>query len=480
MMYDIVIIGAGVTGSAIARELSRYQANICVLEKGDDVCSGTSKANSGVVHSGFDAKPGTLMAKMNVEGNRLIWEWAKLLDFPVKKNGSLIVCTDPAERGGLDRLLEQAKENGVEGVRILERDEVMKMEPNLTEKTVAALYAPTGGIICPFNFTIAMAENACMNGVEFRLETEVLEIKKEEGGYLLDTNKGEIHTKCVINAAGVYADKMHNMVSENKIHITARKGEYLLMDKTVGGLFTASVFEQPGKMGKGILTAPTIHGNLYVGPTAYDVEDKQSTDTTQEYLDLLTEKALTNHLSKVKLPMNKVITSFAGLRAHEDHKEFIVQEVEDAEGFFDAAGIESPGLTSSPAIGVRMAGLVSEKYGLRKKDNFIETRKGFTRFHELSDEEKAELIKKNPAYGRIVCRCEMVTEGEIMEAINRPLGARSLDGIKRRVRAGMGRCQAGFCMPKQMEILARETGMDMTEITKKGTGSKVLVGKLKQ
>lgn len=478
-MYDIVIIGAGVTGSAIARELSRYQANICVLEKGDDVCSGTSKANGGCIHAGFDAKPGTLMAELNVEGNRLVREWSKLLDFPFKENGALVICADPSERHGLDVLLDQAKKNGVEGVRIIERDEALKMEPNLTDKTVAALYAPTSGITCPFNFCIAMAENANMNGVDFRFETEVIDIKKEEGGYLLNTNKGEIHTKCVVNAAGVYADKFHNMVSENKIHITARKGEYLLMDKACGNLFSATVFELPGKMGKGILTAPTIHGNLYIGPTAYDVEDKQSTDTTQNYIDLLTERA-SNNLSKVKLPMNKVITSFAGLRAHEDHKEFIVREVEDSEGFFDAAGIESPGLTSSPAIGVRMAGLVSAKYNLKKKDDFIETRKGFTRFHELSDEQKAELIKKNPAYGRIVCRCEMITEGEIVEAINRPLGARSLDAIKRRVRAGMGRCQAGFCTPKQMEILARETGMDMTEITKKGTGSNILVGKLKQ
>lgn len=479
-MYDIVIIGAGVTGCAIARELSRYKANICVLEKGDDVCSGTSKANSGVIHSGFDAKPGTLMAKLNVEGNKLMWKWAKDLDFPVKQNGALVICTHEEDMPNLERLLDQAKQNGVEGVEILSKEEVLKREPNLTDKTIAALWAPTGGVICPFKFTIAMAENANVNGVEFKLETEVLNIIKNDGSYILETNKGNIAAKCVINAAGVYADKFHNMVSEKKIHITARKGQYLLMDKELGSLFSASVFPVPGVMGKGILTAPTIHGNLYVGPTADDVEDKESTYTTQEILDHLVEKAVTSHLVKGVLPMNKVITSFSGLRAHEDHKEFIVQEVEDAEHFFDAAGIESPGLTSSPAIGVMMAGLVSKKYQLEKKEDFIETRKGFIEFDSLSDEEKAALIKERPDYGSIVCRCEMVTEGQIVDAINRPLGATSLDGIKRRTRAGMGRCQAGFCTPRTMEILARELGVGMETITKKGTGSNMLVGKPKQ
>lgn len=479
-MYDIAIIGAGVTGCAIARELSRYQAQICVLEKGEDVCSGTSKANSGVIHSGFDARPGSLMAKMNIEGNKLIWKWAGDLDFPVSQNGALVVCTDPNEREGLDVLLSQAIENGVEGVRILERDEVLNMEPNLTEATVAALYAPTGGVICPFNFTIAMAENANINGVEFKLETQVLDIKKQENYYTLKTSKEVIKARCVVNAAGVYADILHNMVSRHKIHITARKGQYLLMDKTLGTLFHSSVFPLPGKMGKGILIAPTVHGNLYIGPTSDDVENKESTDTTDDILKLLAEKAVSHHLAKEILPANKIITSFAGLRAHEDQKEFIVQEICDSEGFFDAAGIESPGLTSAPAIGVRMAGLVSEKYKLVKKAEFVETRKGVIHFNRLSNEEKTKLIKERPEYGRIVCRCEVVTEGEIMDAINRPLGARSMDGIKRRVRAGMGRCQAGFCTPRTMEILARELGIEMTDITKKGTGSNLLTGQPKQ
>ncbi len=476
MMYDIVIIGAGVTGCCIAREISRYNVNACVIEKGDDVASGTSKGNSGVIHSGFDAKPGTLMAKLNVEGNALMWKYAEELDFPVKQNGALVVCTVEEERYKLDDLLAQAKANGVPGVVILERDEVMKMEPNLTEKTVAALYAPTGGVICPFNLAIAMAENANVNKVDFQFETEALDIKKTSDGYVIHTNRGIIETKAVVNAAGVYADKFHNLVSGQKIHITARKGEYLLFDKCLGSVFTASVFPLPGKMGKGILTAPTLHGNLYVGPSANDVDDKESLNTTQEILDDLVEKVKANHLCKVPLPLNKIITSFSGLRAHEDQHEFIVGEITDAPNFFDAAGIESPGLTSAPAIGVMLSQMIAARLGLVLKDDFISRRKRIIKFDKLSDNEKNELIRNNPSYGTIVCRCEMVTEAEIIDAIHRPLGARSMDSIKRRTRAGMGRCQAGFCTPKTIAILARELGVEMTAVTKKGGRSQLLFG----
>lgn len=479
-MYDIIVIGAGVVGTCIARELSKYQADVCVIDKADDVASGTSKANSGIVHAGYDCKPGTLMAKLNVRGNELLYQLAEELDFPIKKNGSLIVCTIESERGKLDVLLDQANKNGVPDARIVERDELLKMEPNLTPNAVAALYVPTGGIICPFNLAIAMGENAAVNGVEFKFETEVKNIVKKDGYYELDTNKGPLEAKIVVNAAGVYADVMHNMVSEKKMKIVARKGEYLLMDKELGNYFHATIFPLPGPMGKGVLTAPTIHGNMFVGPSATDIEDKEGVNTTQEIIDDLVQKASASHLTKDRLPMNKVITSFAGLRAHEEHHEFIVEEVADAPGFFDAAGIESPGLTSSPAIAEMMVGLIEDKYNFPKKDNFIAKRKGIVHMEDLSIEEKNEMIKKNPQYGNIVCRCEMVTEGEIVDAINRPLGARSLDAIKRRTRQGMGRCQAGFCTPRTMEILSRELGIPMTEITKKGEGSNMLVGKIKE
>lgn len=479
-MYDIIVIGAGVVGTCIARELSKYQANVCVIDKGDDVASGTSKANSGIVHAGYDCKPGTLMAKLNVRGNELLYQLAEELDFPIKKNGSLIVCTVESERGKLDELLAQANANGVPDARIVERDELLQMEPNLSPNSVAALYVPTGGIICPFNLAIAMGENAAVNGVEFKFETKVENIVKKDSYYELDTNKGVMETKAVVNAAGVYADVMHNMVSEKKMKIVARKGEYLLMDKELGNYFTATIFPLPGPMGKGVLTAPTIHGNMFVGPSATDIEDKEGVNTTQEIINDLVDKASNSYLTKDRLPMNKVITSFAGLRAHEEHHEFIVEEVADAPGFFDAAGIESPGLTSSPAIAEMMVGLIQDKYHFPKNENFIAKRKGIVHMEDLSMEEKNEMIKKNPQYGNIVCRCEMVTEGEIVDAINRPLGARSLDGIKRRTRQGMGRCQAGFCTPRTMEILSRELGIPMTEITKKGEGSNMLVGKIKE
>lgn len=479
-MYDIIVIGAGVTGTCTARELSKYQAKVLVVDKGDDVCCGSSKANSGIVHAGYDCKPGSLMAKLNVRGNELMYQLAEELDFPVKKNGSLIVCTIPEQVGDLDRLLDQAKANGVPGARIVQKEELLAMEPNLTPNAIAALYVPTGGIVCPFNLAIAMGENAAVNGVEFQFETEVQQINKKDGYYELVTNKGVLETKAVVNAAGVYADVMHNMVSDKKMKIVARRGEYLLMDKELGDYFSATIFPLPGPMGKGVLTAPTIHGNMFVGPSATDIDDKEGTNTTQEIINDLVQKASASHLTKDRLPMNKVITSFSGLRAHEENHEFIVEEVADAPGFFDCAGIESPGLTSSPAIAEMIVGIIQEKYNFPKNEKFVGKRKGITCMEELSIEEKNEMIKKDPKYGAIVCRCEMVTEGEIVEAINRPIGATSLDGLKRRVRQGAGRCQAGFCTPRAMEILSRELGIPMTEVTKKGTGSNMLVGKIKE
>lgn len=479
-MYDIIVIGAGVTGTNIARELSKLQAKVLVVEKGDDVCSGTSKANSAIVHSGYDCKPGSLMAKMNVRGNELMYKLAEDLDIPIKMNGSLTVCTVEAERGKLDVLLEQAHLNGVPGCQILEKEEILKMEPNLTPNAVAALYAPTGGIVDSFNLCIANAENAYVNGVDFSFETEVLGITKKGDHFVLATSKGNLETKTVINAAGVYADKFHNMVSEQKMKIVARRGEYLLMDKELGDYFKITIFPLPGKMGKGVLTAPTVHGNLFVGPSAVDIDDKEDTQTTAEIIADLTDKASKSHLTKDRLPMNKVITAFSGLRAHEANHEFIIKEVDDCPDFFDAAGIESPGLTSSPAIAEMMAGLIQDKYHFPENPDYIGTRKGVTHMNELSFEEQNEMIKKDPRYGNIVCRCEMITEGELCEAINRPLGARSMDGLKRRTRQGTGRCQAGFCTPRAMEILSRETGIPMEQITKKGTGSNLLVGKTKE
>lgn len=472
-MYDVIIIGAGVSGAAAARELSRYQAKICVIDKDEDVCCGTSKANSAIVHAGYDAVPGSLKAKLNVRGNELMGELAGELDFPFERRGSLVLCLSEDDMPGLQELYDRGVTNGVKDMRILSRDEVLRMEPNVTDKVHAALYAPTAGIVCPFGLNIALAENACENGVEFKFNTEVTEIRKLDEGYELDTSRGVFRTKCVVNAAGVYADRFHNMVSESKIHITARRGDYCLLDKEAGDHVGRTIFALPGKLGKGVLVTPTIHGNLLVGPTAVDVEDKEAVNTTAEGLGQLFEKA---GMSVKNIPTRQVITSFAGLRAREDGGDFIIGEAEDAKGFIDCAGIESPGIASCPAIGEMVAEIVRDKMGLLKKEHFVSTRRGITNPNELSLEERNNLIRENPAYGNIVCRCEMITEGEIIEAIRRPIGAKSLDGVKRRTRAGMGRCQSGFCAPRVMEILARECDMSMFDITKSGGESRIVVG----
>lgn len=472
-MYDVVIIGAGVSGAASARELSRYKLNVCVVEKEEDVCCGTSKANSAIVHAGYDAATDSLMAKLNVEGNQMMEELSKELDFHFKKNGSLVVCLHEEEMPGLKELYDRGVANGVKDLRIIDREELVKLEPNIADEAVAALYAPTGGIVCPFGMNIAFAENAATNGVEFKFDTEVTGFEKKENAWIVKTSQGDIETKYVVNAAGVYADKFHNMVSEDKIHITPRRGDYCLLDRSTEGFVTHTIFQLPSKFGKGVLVTPTVHGNTLVGPTAIDIEEKEGTNTTQEGIDELIKKAGTT----VKgLPIRQVITSFAGLRAHEDGHEFQIGELKDAKGFIDCAGIESPGLTSAPAIGKMVAEILKDLTGAEEKPDFVATRKGILDPKTLSNEERAKLIKEKPAYGNIICRCEMITEGEIIDAINRPLGAKSLDGVKRRTRAGMGRCQSGFCSPRTIEILARERGVDPAEITKSGGNSRIIVG----
>ncbi len=468
---DVLIIGGGVIGCSIARELSRYQCKTILLEKEEDVCSGTSKANSAIVHAGYDAKTGSLKAKLNVEGNAIMEELSRELDFEFKRNASIVLCFAEEDMPALESLLERGIANGVPGLKIISGDEVRKMEPNVTDEVVAALYAPTGGIVCPFGLTIAMAENACDNGVEFHLNTEVQAIRKQEQGYLVETNNGTYETTYIVNAAGVYADEFHNMVSANKLQIVPRRGEYLLLEKEAGAHVSSTIFQLPGKYGKGILVTPTVHGNLLVGPTATDQDDKNLAMTTPEGLEDVRVKA---EKSVKNVPFRQVITSFSGLRAHETGDDFVLGEPADAEGFFDAAGIESPGLSCAPALGKYMAEMVTAKGGYQEKDNFNPRRKGIVRVAELSIEERTKLTQEKPEYGSIVCRCENISEGEIIDAITRTLGARSLDGIKRRVRQGMGRCQAGFCTPRTMNILTRETGIPMEKICKNRVGSELL------
>ncbi|MCR5816238.1 MAG: NAD(P)/FAD-dependent oxidoreductase [Ruminococcus sp.] len=462
-MTDVVIIGAGAVGCATAMKLSKYKLSVCVIDKASDVCEGTTKANSAIAHAGFDAEPGTLKARLGVRGSEMMEELARKLQFAYIRNEAMVLCFDE-DTSGLNVLKERGEKNGVKGLSIISGDEARAIEPNLTDEVQAALLAKTSAIVCPFEMTIAFAENAFANGAEFKLSTEVTGIEKVDNGFKVKTNKGDIEAKAVINAAGVYADKIHSMVSSTPLKITPRKGEYMLMDKETVPTVSRTIFQLPTKMGKGILVTPTVHGNLLAGPTAVDIDDKENTATTSEGLNEVRAKG---SLSVKNVPWGKVITSFTGLRAVGESGDFIIEE-SDAEGFFDAAGIESPGLTSAPAIGEYLAELVSKRIPLEKKADYIDTRQGVIHFAQLTDEQRDELIKKDPAYGRIVCRCCTVTEGEILDAINRPLGATTLDGVKRRTGAGMGRCQAGFCSPTSMVLIAKKLGIKTEDVLKNG------------
>ena len=473
--YDVVIIGAGVTGCAVALELARYDLKTCVVDKDEDVCSGTSKANSGIVHAGHDALPGTLKAKLNVRGSAMIRELSERLDFPFRENGSMVVAADDdsTSRQGLEELLERGRKNGVKDLSIITGDEAREYEPNLSKDIKLALLVPHGGIVCPFLMTVAFAENAASNGAEFRFLTNVTDISRTDDGYLLSTGAGDISASAVVNCAGIYADKFHNMICPDQpIHITPRRGEYVLLDHDAGDITDHTIFRLPTAKGKGVLVTPTVHGNILIGPNAEDLEDKEDTSTTLEGMNYIKSKALD---SVPGIPYAKTITSFSGLRASEDGKDFIVGE--SADGFFDAAGIDSPGLSSAPAIGEMLADMIAEKFGANLREDYISTRKGFVRPMDLDSEALAALIHSDPAYGRIVCRCENITEGEIRDAIRRNPGARSLDGIKRRVRQGMGRCQAGFCTPRTISILSEELGIPEEEICKNVPGSEFLLGK---
>lgn len=472
-MYDVIIIGAGITGSAIARELSKYKLNTCVLERSNDIGMGTSKANSAIVHPGEDPKPGSLKAKLNVKGNAMYEKLSKELDFPFKRIGSLVLCFDEKDLNELKLLKEQGEKNGVPGMEILNREETLKLEPNLSKYVVGSLSLPSGGIMCPFRANVAFAENAYTNGVDFKLNTEVKNIVKKESSYIVETNKGKLEGKIVINAAGVYADVINNMVSEDKMKITPRKGEYCLFDKMVGDTVSRTIFQLPTKLGKGVLVTPTVDGNLLIGPNALDIEDKEDLTTDKESLDYILDKS---KMTIKEVPTSFIITSFSGLRAKGDTGDFIIGEVEDAKNFINVAAIESPGLSSAPAIAEMVGGIVVEKLEPEKNEKFNPVRETIKRFEEMTNEERKDAVKENPLYGNIVCRCEMVTEAEIVDAIRRPLGAKDLDGIKRRTRAGAGRCQAGFCTPKLVDIVSRELEKLPKDITKFGGKSQLITG----
>lgn len=464
-VYDVIVVGAGVIGCAVARELSRYEAKILVIEREGDVCEGTSKANSAIIHGGFDAKPGTLKAKFNVLGNAMMDRVAEELDVPFRRIGALVVCRNKDELPMLEELRERGEKNGVADLSILTREEALAVEPSLSDDVFAALFCPSSGIVCPFELTLAYAENAVRNGVRFALSHEVTAIEKKDGVFAVTASGETFRSKTVVNCAGVFAGKIREMIAPHDYTITPRRGEYMLFDKTAGGTVSHTVFGVPSKFGKGVLVTHTVHGNLLVGPTAEDIPDPEDTATTAWGLSKVRETGSRN----VKgIPMKQVITSFAGLRAHGDAHDFVIREDGEVGGFVEAACIESPGLSSAPAIGVHVAGLVRDILSLRENTNFDPVRRGIPKLASMSDEERAALIKERPDYGQIVCRCESVSEGEILDAIRRPLGATTLDGVKRRVRAGMGRCQAGFCSPRVIAILSRELGVSYGEVKKNG------------
>lgn len=408
------------------------------------------------------------------------------LDVPYMRSGALVIATDESEKEKLDQLYKQGIQNGVQELRILDSVQLREMEPNISESTCAALFAPTAAIVCPFTLTIAMAENAAANGVEFFFEKEVTSIEHSTAGYRVCTKQKECYEgRVIINCAGVYSDVLHNMVSEKKYHITPRRGQYCLLDKEAGGHVNHTIFKVPGPLGKGILVTQTVHGNLLLGPTAENIDDRDGVNTTREGLDQVLQGTGTTVRN---IPTRQVITSFSGLRAHEDGGDFIIEEAADAPGFIDAVGIESPGLSSAPAIGTRLCELAvkaltlqsGSDHGLEKNPNYSGYRQGILNFLSLSEKEQTKLLKVRPEYGTIVCRCEMITEGEILDAIYRPVGARSLDGIKRRTRAGMGRCQSGFCSPRVVEILSEALHTDPVNITRAGTGAEILTGRTKE
>lgn len=469
-MYDVIIIGGGVTGCAILNELSKYQLKTLLLEKEEDVCSGTSKANSAIIHAGFDAKNGTLKAKLNVRGAELIKQLSEDLHFSYLNNGSMVLCFDEEQIDGLKELYERGVNNGVKDLEIIDGDRARELEPHLSKDVVAALYAPTAAIVCPFDMTIAFAENAILNGSEIKLNTEVKTIERVDDYYLINN---EYQSKCIVNAAGLYGDKIHNLLFNDDLKLTPRKGDYCLFDKEIGNLVSHTLFQLPTALGKGVLVTPTVHGNLLVGPSATDIEDKEFTATTKEDLNMIIQKG---KLSVDNIPMNKVITSFSGLRSRPQNKDFIIRSLDN--NYYEAIGIESPGLSSAPAIAEMISEMIVNDLKPSRNDNYANKREDFKRLADMDINERAKLIRENPLYGNIICRCEEISEGEIVDVINRPLRATSLDAIKRRVRAGMGRCQGGFCMPKVMEILARELNVDILEINKNNSKSKLLERRL--
>lgn len=474
MRYDVAIIGAGVVGAMAARELSRYDLKVCLLEKENDVAMGASRANSGIIHGGYDPIPGTMKAKMNTAGVPLLYETAEELNVHYKNNGSFVCAFGADEEPTIDALYERGLANNIEKLQILSGDEARAMEPNLSEKVTKVLYIPTAGIICPYDLTIAAVGNAMDNGVALLRNFEVTSI--EEGFVIAAADGRTVECEYLLNCAGGFSDRVARMVGDDFFTIIPRAGEYMLLDKSEGSRVRHTIFQVPSKEGKGILVSPTVDGNLLTGPTAMKVETPESVETTPEGL------AMVSRLAAKSVPsvnFRQVITSFSGVRSSAHGDDFIIQVSEANPKCVHTGAIDSPGLTSCVAI-AKYAVELLQKQGLTltEKENWNGHRENTRAFREMSDEEKDAFIKEHPDYGRIVCRCETVSEGEIRAAIRRNPPAYDIDAVKRRTRSGMGRCQGGFCSPYVMRLIAEEQGMNMEDVTKSGPGSNPLTGKL--
>jgi glycerol-3-phosphate dehydrogenase len=471
-MYDVVIIGAGIIGTNIAYNLGKFDIKVLVLEQELDIATKTSKANSGIIHSGYDCKPNTLKANMNIAGKKLYPELAKKLNFPYKQLGSLVLAFNDEEIKQLYILYDQGIKNNIETLSIIDRDQIMELEPNINDNVKKALYAPDAAIICPYEATLAFAENAVSNKVTFSFDQKVNKILKIDDYFIIND---QIETSFIINATGVHSDDIASLIGDDRYQITARKGEYLLLDRSEY-LFNHVIFQTPTDMGKGILIVPTVDGNTMIGPTAVDQIDKEDDSVTQAGIDEI-KRSITKLTTKINL--RKVITEFSGLRAiYED--DFVIEPSTIDPHFINLIGIASPGLASAPAIGEYVVEILTQQgLNLTFKDNFIAERAKPIKISELDQVEYDKLISKYPLYGKIICRCETVSEQEIINAIKDPLPALTLDGIKRRTRAGMGRCQGSFCSIKIMELLSEYQNVDMTKVYKSSPNSPLVIQKTK-
>jgi len=477
--WDVIIVGAGVVGSMVAHALSRYALDVLLLDRASDVGEGTTKANTAIVHAGYDTVPGTLKARLNLAGNAMFPQVCRDLDVDYDRCGTYVVAVSAEDMGTLQELYERGCQNGVQGMEIIPADEMRHREPEVTPRVAGALYAPSGGIVDPFGLCIGAAEHAVLNGVVLRLETEVTGLLREGQTVRgVVTNRGVCRGRWVVIAAGLWADDLMHFAGLDTFAITPRKGEYFVLDRRAAERVHNVLFPCPTPISKGILVTRTIHGNVMLGPNAVDVADKSDLATTAAGLNEVMAGALRLVPS---LDSRDVIRTFAGLRATGSTQDFYIDAPPERDGLIVLAGIESPGLTASPAIAEMVVGMLRDGgLELRERPGYIATRRAIPRFADLSVAEREALIARDPRYGNVVCRCETVTEGEVVAACHTPIPARTYDALKRRTRIGTGRCQGSFDTPLVLEIMARELNLSPLEITQKGGASYMVVRHTKE